>query len=161
MISDEDEDGELLLNDDEMEDSCFECGCRERYYDPAHWESCCKGCGLVGTFENDTEVPDLYVKPKTYFKHNYFSGSILPDAMTNGFRISRVEMGSMERLYKECVNKFYRTQPIHKRKYFLSSKFVLMKICDKLGKDVRPYIKLPKKETLSKLEKDWEIINPF
>lgn len=166
MYSDEenscDEEG-LLLNDDEMEDVCIHCGCRDRYYDATQWESACANCGIVGIFENETEVPDLYLKPKTYFKHEYFSNTILRNAMERGYKLSRDDMKEYVRLYILVVAKFYSTQKekLHRRKYFISSNFVLMKIGDMKGKDVRKHIDLPKQETLLKLELLWKIINPF
>jgi len=112
-------------------------------------------------YENEMDSQFYYVKQKTYFKHNYFTNTILSGAMTKGFRITRMDMVELERLYKLCVNKFYETKAEHKRKYFISAKFVLNKICATMGKDVSPFIKLPKKDTLAKLERDWLIINPF
>jgi hypothetical protein len=143
---------ELMLNDDEMMDRCFECGSPNIVFDCAAYESCCMNCGLVGPYER-WESMDTYIKPKTYFKHNYFSNSILPKAMEKGFKASRMDMFEMERLYKECVKRFYETQQFHKRKYMINSTFTLMKICEHMNKDVSPFVSLPKKDTLLKLEK--------
>jgi hypothetical protein len=114
---------------------------------------------LVGSYEIGYQ--EDYTRPKTYFKHNYFTNTILTDAMNKGFKISRFEMIEMERRYKLCVNRFYETQDVHKRKYMINASFVLSKIAESLGKDVNGFIKLPKKCTLKRLEKDWKLINPF
>jgi len=151
---------ETLINDEELQDRCFECGSLDLRFDKIEWESCCMNCGLVGVYER-WDIMDTYFKPKTYFKHNYFTNSILPKAMEKGFKVGRMDMFEMERLYKECVSRFYATQSIHKRKYMLNSTFTFVKICEKLGKDVRPFVSLPKKDTVLKLEKDWLILNVF
>lgn len=149
-----------LLNDDEMYDVCVECGYSDKAYDACAWESACVNCGLVGEFERWEELA-VYRKAPTYHKHNYFVNSILSKAMEDGFKVSRHEMFEMERLYKVCVKRFYETQSIHKRKYMLSSTFTFVKICEKMGKDVSMYTKLPQKQTLRSLEKDWKVLNVF
>lgn len=151
---------ELLLTDEELQERCFECGSLDLNFDKTSWECCCMNCGLVGPYER-WDVMDTYIKPKTYYKHNYFVNSILPKAMENGFKVCRMEMFEMERLYKECVRRFYETQPIHKRKYMINSTFTFVKICEKMGKNVSPYVTLPKKDTVSKLERDWLIMDVF
>ena len=140
-------------------DVCAECRCDDFFYDPIMYEATCRSCGLVTSFEVGTYID--YVKPKTYFKHNYFTNTILTEAMTRGFKISRHDMIEMERLYKLCVSKFNATKEVHKRKYFINSNFVLNKIAIHMGKDASKFVKLPKANTLKKLEKDWIVINPF
>lgn len=81
--------------------------------------------------------------------------------MNKGFKINRIEMNEMERRFKLCVGKFYDTVDVHKRKYMISASFVLLKIAESMDKDVSNFIKLPKKNTLTKLEHDWIVINPF
>lgn len=152
----EEEEIELSADDDI---ACIDCGSVNFHYDPRVWESSCRNCGLVAPYEVDTVF--TYVKPKTYFKHNYFTNTILTNAMTKGFRISRPEMEEIERRYKMCVKKFYETKETHERKYMLNANFCLGKIAHTLGKDVTPFIKIPKKDTLLKLEKDWLVVNPF
>lgn len=140
-------------------DMCVECHSADFFYDPIMYEATCRNCGLVTSFDVGTYVD--YVKPKTYFKHNYFMNTILTNAMTRGFKITRHDMREMERLYKLCVSKFNATKNVHKRKYFINSNFVLNKISQHMGKDVSKFVKLPKSNTLKKLEKDWVVINPF
>lgn len=154
----ESEDG--VLYPDDGYDRCIHCGSNDFYHDSVEWHSTCARCGIVASYDVGSSYVD-YVKPKTYFKHNYFTNSILSSAMCRGFKITRVEMVEMERLYKLCVNSFNATKDKHKRKYFLNSNFVLNKIALHLGKDVSEYIKLPKKNTVERLEKDWLIVNPF
>lgn len=151
---------ETLLTDEEMMNRCFECKSPNIIFDPASYESCCADCGLVGPYER-WESMETYVKPKTYFKHNYFSNSIIPKAMERGFKASRFEMFEMERLFKECVKRFYETQNVHKRKYMINTTFTLVKICEFMGLDVENYVDLPKKETVAKLEKVWEMMKVF
>lgn len=153
------EDGEEVLYPDDGLDRCLHCGCADFYYDNIEWHSTCANCGIVDSYEVSTRID--YFKAKTYFKHNYFTNSILSGAMSRGFKINRHEMVEMERLYKLCVNSFNRTKDQHKRKYFINANFVLSKIAFSMGKDASPFIKLPKKNTLERLEKDWLIINPF
>ena len=140
-------------------DLCSECHYDDFFYDPIAYEATCRNCGLVTSFEVGTYVD--YVKPKTYFKHNYFTNTILTEAMTRGFKITRHDMVEMERLYKLCVTKFNGTKSVHKRKYFINSNFVLNKIATHMGKDATKFVKLPKPNTVKKLEKDWVTINPF
>ena len=148
------------IEDNDLLERCIECLSTDLYFDRIEWETSCMNCGLVSEYEGWGEVP-IYVKPKTYFKHNYFSNSILPKAMEKGFKVTRSEMVEMERLYKICVQRFYETQDIHKRKYMINSTFTFVKICEKMGKDVKEYVSLPKKETVLKLEKDWLVMNVF
>jgi len=144
---------------DERGEMCLACGCVDFFYDVCTWEATCRNCGIVTSYEICTHID--YFRPKTYFKHNYFTNTILKNAMERGFKISRFDMVEMERRYKLCVNKFNATKSIHKRKYFINSNFVLGKISESLGKDVTMYIKLPKNTTLKRLEEDWVHINPF
>jgi hypothetical protein len=153
MVFVEEEEDELIR--------CRECGHIDRRYDPCAWESCCANCGLVDSYEYAEDINYTFIKPKTYYKHNYFVGSILKNVMENGFKPSRHEMYEMERLYKICVQKYYETQHIHKRKYMINTMFTLSKICERMRIDVSPFIKLPKKDTIVKLEKDWKIMNAF
>lgn len=141
------------------EDACFECGSTLFHYDCVEYHASCKGCGLVLPF--DIGFEEIYVKPKTYFKENYFTNTILTNAMNKGFKINRHEMVEYERRYKLCVKSFYKTQDIHKRKYMMSASFVLLKIAESMNRDVSKFIKIPKKNTLRRLEKDWKIVNPF
>lgn len=141
-------------------DVCRECGGRDFFYDSSTWEATCRECGVVNSY--DVGFTENYVRPKTYYKHNYFSNKILTDAMNKGYRIDRFEMREYERLFKMCVSKFYDTQDKHKRKYMINANFVLWKISLHKGKDVRDYIKIPNKNTLKRLEKDWkEFICPW
>lgn len=151
---------EKLYTDEEMKDRCFECGGDNILFDHSAWESCCGDCGIVGAFER-WDVMDTYIRPKTYFKHNYFSNTILPKAMEKGFKVDRETMFEMERLYKVCVQRFYETQSIHKRKYMINSTFTFVKICEHMNKNIIPFVTLPKKETVLKLERDWKIMNVF
>jgi len=140
-------------------DTCAECGSYDFFYDKVAWESSCRGCGVVGSYE--VGWAEDYTRPKTYFKHNYFTNTILTNAMNKGFKVNRVEMVEMERRYKLCVGKFYETQSIHKRKYMISANFVLSKIALSMDKNVDKFVKLPKKCTLKRIENDWLAINPF
>jgi len=151
---------EELPNDEEMDSRCLECGSCEIVFDPREYQSCCANCGVVGAYER-WDVMDTYIKPKTYFKHNYFTNSILPKAMVKGFKVGRETMFEMERLYKECVRRFYETKEIHKRKYMINSTFTFVKICEFMNMDVRPFVALPKKDTVLKLERDWLVMKPF
>jgi hypothetical protein len=81
--------------------------------------------------------------------------------MNKGFKITRDKMVEMERRFRLCVDRFYATYEKHNRKYMLNANFVLWKISLSMGEDVTPYLKLPKKNTLKKLESLWEYINPF
>lgn len=150
-----------LDDDDNLDygDRCVACQGLDFFHDVCTWEATCRSCGLVTSYEIGSTID--YFKPKTYFKHNYFTNTILKNAMESGFRISRFDMVEMERRYKLCVNKFNATKDIHKRKYFISSNFVLTKIAESMGKDVSKHLKLPKKTTLKRLEEDWICINPF
>jgi hypothetical protein len=153
-----DDNGEECSDPHEL-DVCAECSFDDFFYDPITYEATCRNCGLVTSFDVGTFVD--YVKPKTYFKHNYFTNTILTEAMTRGFKITRRDMVEMERLYKLCVTRFNQTKDVHKRKYFINSNFVLDKIASYMGKDASKFVKLPKANTLKKLEKDWIAINPF
>lgn len=155
-MSDSDED--TLYPDDEL-DRCMHCGSCDFYHDNVEWHSTCTNCGIIDSYDVGSRIE--YFKPKTYFRHNYFTNSILSGAMQKGFRVTRNEMLEMERMYKLCVNNFNLKKDVHKRKYFINASFVLNKIAKHLGKDVEPFIKLPKKNTLERLERDWKIINPF
>lgn len=146
--------------EEEDYDKCVECGSYDFFYDSCTWESTCRGCGLVGSYEIGYQ--EDYTRPKTYFKHNYFTNTILMNAMNKGFKITRFEMVEMERRYKLCVKRFYETQEVHKRKYMINASFVLSKIGESMDKkNIVDFIKLPKKCTLKRLEKDWILINPF
>jgi len=158
-MCDMEEGEEEELYPDDGVDRCHHCGSLDFYYDSVEWHSSCRNCGVVASYEVACHID--YCKPKTYFKHNYFTNSILSGAMTKGFKVTRHEMVEMERLYKLCVNAFNRTKDQHKRKYFINANFVLNKISKTMGKDAERFIKLPKKNTLERLEKDWLIINPF
>ncbi len=147
------------LEDEDRYDTCRGCGSYDFFYDVVAYEASCRQCGLVNSFETDYVID--YRKPKTYFKHNYFSHSILMGAMKVGFKISRQDMTEFERMYKVVVDRFYELEPYHKRKNMISAKFVLWKLAPLLGYDVSPYIKLPKKQTLAKLERMWNVLNPF
>lgn len=143
--------------DEDCRESCEHCRSTDFFYDVCTWEATCRNCGIVTSYEICTYID--YVRPKTYFKHNYFTNTILKNAMEKGLKISRFDMVEMERLYKLCVWKFNNTKAIHKRKYFINSNFVLDKICKSMDKDVSNFIKLPKKATLKRLEEDWVHIN--
>ena len=140
-------------------DSCFSCGAQNFFYDSVMWEATCRECGVVNSFE--VGCVESYVKPKTYFKHNYFTSKIISDAMTSGFKIDRMDMREYERLFRKCVQRFYETQEIHKRKYMINANFTLWKISLYKGQDAREYVKMPKKGTLRRLEEHWEIICPW
>lgn len=140
-------------------DCCADCGCDDFRYDAQAYHSSCTNCGLVASFE--VGYVEFEARRKTYYKHNYFTNTILTNAMNKGFKINRAEMVEMERLFKLCVGKFYETQEVHKRKYMISTSFTLMKIAEFMGKDVKPFITLPKRGTLSKLETLWTLINPL
>lgn len=156
--------GSSVINEMEDEtcdagDTCTQCGYADFFYDACTWEATCTNCGVVTSFEVGCE--ETYHKPKTYYKHNYFTNKILSDAMNAGFKIDRFEMVEYERLYRKCVRKFYDTQSIHKRKYMINANFTLWMIARFNGKNVKPYIKMPKKGTLKRLEKDWFCICPW
>lgn len=140
-------------------DCCSVCGGNDFVYDSINWHSSCRNCGVVGSYEVD--VYESYVRPSTYQKHNYFTNTVLSNAMNKGFKITREKMDEMERRFRMCVDRFYATYDKHKRKYMLNANFVLWKISASMNEDVTPYLKLPKKNTLKKLENLWEYINPF
>lgn len=140
-------------------DVCAHCGCDSFAYDCVNWHSSCTNCGMVASYDVDT-VED-YIRPPTYQKHNYFTNTILTNAMTAGFKITRHKMVEMERRFKLCVDRFYATYEQHKRKYMLNANFVLWKISLTMDEDVLPYLRLPKKNTLKKLEEIWKYVNPF
>lgn len=143
----------------EDNDSCKACGADNFAYDSVNYESACRQCGLVASYEM-CHVYD-YVRPSTYFKHNYFTNTILSNAMNRGFKISRVQMVEMERRFKLCVHKFNNSYDLHKRKYMLNANFVLWKIAQSMNEDAGPYLRMPKKNTLAKLETLWVHVNPF
>ena len=145
--------------EEEGHDSCTHCGSNDFSYDCVSWESCCRRCGVVSSYEVDFLID--YTRPSTYFKHNYFTNTILTNAMHKGFKISRFQMVEMERRFKLCVDKFNRSKDVHKRKYMLNSNFVLWKISLSLELHVLPFLKMPKKNTQAKLETLWPLVNPF
>jgi len=150
---------DVCTSDFDDPDFCGVCGAFDFAYDSVNWHSTCRVCGTVGSYDMDTYVD--YVRPSTYHKHNYFTNTVLANAMNRGFKISRQDMFEMERRFRLCVERFYATYETHKRKYMLNANFVLWKISLSMGEDVVPYLKLPKKNTLKKLESLWEYIKPF
>jgi len=149
----------MCLGDVFEHDVCSGCGGDDFFYDSVNYHSSCRNCGLVGSYEID--VVEDYRRPSTYHKHNYFTNTVLSNAMNAGFKITRSQMVEMERRFKLCVDRFYATYEIHKRKYMLNAKFVLWKISESMGEDVSMFIKMPKKNTLKKLESLWIHIDPF
>ena len=136
-------------------DACRVCGESDFFYDSISWEATCRSCGVVTNY--DVGYTEEYRKAKTYYKHNYFTNKILMDAMVAGYKIDRSEMREYERLFRKCVTSFYNTQDKHKRKDMLNANFVLWKIGLYKGKDVIDYVKIPNKNTLKRLEKDWSM----
>lgn len=152
----------LEMNDYEEEIRCKHCGSNDIRYDIQQHESACGECGIVGMY--DTDEPDRYYKPKTYFKSNYFMTGVIHKIMNKGLRLTYMEREEMVRLFNVCVGAFYKTKELHKRKNMISTTFTFLKIAVHMGKDekeVMKYLKMPKSETLARLEKHWQIMNPF
>ena len=136
-------------------DICKDCGCVDFYLDDKAWERACTNCGLVSC-RNWSEV-ETFHRPSTYLKQNYFINTVVAKARLNGAPIDNFFVGSVEAIFNQCLANFYSSFSVHKRKNFPHYGFILVKICDMLGKDVKPFVKVPKlKKTLARLEDEWK-----
>jgi hypothetical protein len=150
------------MDDYEVEGICIHCRSNDIRYDIQQHESACANCGIVGMY--DTDEPDRYYKPKTYFKSNYFVTGVIHKIMNSGLKLTYMEREEMVRLFNICVGAFHRTKDIHKRKNMISTTFTFLKIAEHMGQNrenVMKYLKMPKPETLARLEKHWLIMKPF
>ena len=150
------------MDDYDVNAHCVHCRSTDIRYDIQQHESACANCGIVGMF--DTDEVDRYYKPKTYYKANYFMTGVIHKIMNDGLKLSRKEMDEMVRLFNVCVGAFHRTKEIHKRKNMISTTFTFLKIAEHMGMDretVKKHLKMPKSETLARLEKHWLIMNPL
>jgi len=145
-----------------VNEHCVHCRSTDIRYDIQLHESACANCGIVGMF--DTDEVDRYYKPKTYYKGNYFMTGVIHKIMTCGLKLTRNEMNEMSRLFNVCVNAFNRTKDVHKRKNMISTSFTFLKIAEHMGMEgevVKKHLKMPKPDTLARLEKHWVLMNPF
>lgn len=141
-------------------DICKECGCVDFYLDDKAWERACCNCGVVSC--RDWSQIESFHKPSTYLKVNYFVNSVVAKARLNGAPIDGFFVQSIEAIFQQCLNNFYASAIVHKRKNFPHYGFVLVKICGMLGSDISQFVKLPKlKKTRERLEREWiEHIKP-
>lgn len=143
-------------------DLCPLCGGAEFSLDEVHCERSCTECGCCGPLA--WSLPVMYAAPpKTYSKHTYFKTRALADMVVAGAGINRREMELAATLHTQCVNRFYATQHLHKRKSFLHNGFVLIQIGKKMGIDFSSFVKMPKlKATIARLQNDWDnFIKPW
>lgn len=140
-------------------DQCVECGGESFVLHFNEWERTCENCGLVSCIEFSIFEPP--VGTKTYKKHSYFRNTIINNAIKAGAPINGEEAETLAGMFDRCVSLFHENKESIKRNNFPSSQFVLWKLGEIIGKDLKQWCKLPKlKSTLAKVELDWEFINP-
>lgn len=149
---------DALGNYDDEWDACVECGRTEFEANEREWVRVCMNCGLTSAYElfDEVKVPMAY-----YYKHeNYFQNTIITNAIAKGAPISHIQDHLMKMFHKS-LGLFFRVKTIIGRDNYPNYQYALLKLCESLNVDVRPYIKLPKmKKTLELVEKDWMYIDP-
>jgi len=144
---------------DSRYDQCTDCGGEEFVLHFNEWERTCEHCGLVSAIEFSLDDPPI--ERKTYQKKTYFKNTILANAIMKGAPINGEEAEKIAGMFDRSVTLFFENKEHMTRRNYPSSQFVLFKLGEILGKDLRPWCKLPKlKATLAKVEEDWHFINP-
>lgn len=140
-------------------DQCVDCGNDDFVLHFNEWERTCSLCGLVSAIEFSLYDPPI--ERKTYQKRTYFKNTILHNAILKGAPINGQEAETLAGMFERSVLLFQDNKHKMQRKNYPSSQFVLWKLGEILGKDLRPWCKLPKlKNSLTKVEADWQYINP-
>lgn len=140
-------------------DQCTECGSEEFDLHFSEWERTCIGCGLVSCIEFSLYDPPM--EKKHYQKRTYFKNTIVANAINKGAPISGEEAETIVGMFERSVSLFHENKSKMKRQNYPSAQFVLYKLGEILGKDLRPWCKLPKlKNTLAKVEEDWQYLDP-
>lgn len=140
-------------------DQCEDCGGESFVLHFNEWERTCESCGLVSAIE--FSLIDPPIEKKHYQKQTYFKNTIVHQAILKGAPISGEEAEVLVGMFERSVSLFHENKHKMKRQNYPSSQFVLFKLGEILGKDLKPWCKLPKlKATLAKVEEDWVYINP-
>lgn len=140
-------------------DQCTDCGGEDFVLHFSEWERTCSSCGLVSCIE--FSIFESPVVTKTYKKHTYFRSTVINNAIKAGAPINGQEAETLSGMFERSVSLFHENKEHIKRNNFPSSQFVLLKLGEILGKDLRPWVKLPKlKATLQKVEQDWVFLDP-
>lgn len=140
-------------------DQCQDCGGESFVLHFNEWERTCENCGLVSAIE--FSLVDPPIEKKHYQKKTYFRNTIVSQAIAKGAPINNEEAETLMGMFERSVSLFHENKDKMIRHNYPSAQFVLYKLGQILGKDLRPWCKLPKlKATLAKVEADWEFINP-
>ena len=146
--------------DDEQYDACVECGCEDFYTDECMWERSCTSCGLTSCIEWS-----MYESPmdrKYYKKDAYMFNTVISNAIKLGAPINQQDMETLIIMFKESVRMFNQVKSKMNRKNYPSYQYTLLQLGYSMGKDLTPYVKLPKlRSTLDKVKQDWHFINPL
>jgi hypothetical protein len=145
-------------NHDDEFDACLDCGHTDFEAYERGWDRVCTNCGLTSAYEfyDEIKIPIPY-----YYKHeNYFQNTIISNAIAKGAPISHFQDHLMKMFHKS-LGLFFRVKTVIGRDNYPNYQYALLKLCESLNVDVRPFIKLPKmKKTLESVEKDWVYIDP-
>lgn len=143
--------------DDEW-DACTSCGGTDFTTDDHVWERICTSCGITSCYEiyHEERIPPPY-----YYKHDlYFRKSIVHKAIDKGAPLAHVE-DHLVQMFHRSLMLFHRHRKLMKRDNYPSYTYTLVMLCNHLGIDVLPYVKLPKMSSvLDRVKHDWQYIDP-
>jgi len=140
-------------------DQCEFCGETEFVLHYNEWERTCQSCGVVSCIEFSLYDPPF--EKKSYKKHSYFRTTIINNAIQAGAPISGEEADILSGMFERSVSLFHENREHMTRKNYPSSQFVLLKLGEILGKDLSPWVKLPKlASTRARVEQDWKYLDP-
>ena len=145
--------------DDEF-DACTNCGNTDFFDNERDWDRVCTSCGATSCCEYS--APRSKWIPYYYKAENYFVNSIIHAAILKGAPIPQDKQEHLGLMFTRSVHIFHQIKQNIGRRNYPSYQYTLLKLCENLGIDVRPYITLPKmKATLDLVIKHWPFIDPY
>lgn len=140
-------------------DICENCGGTEFALHHLEWERVCRDCGVVSPIELSLYDPPHVTK--TYSRPSYFKNTIIANLVKKGAPIKNDDAERLGFMFERSQALFRENKEYLQRKNYPSAQFVVWKLALAIGIDLAPWVKLPKlKATLSKVEQDWEYLDP-